>query len=51
MLVENIRTFLKELIVARPAAAKGQFIRSLTLSTSMGPGVKVDALDASAGLK
>lgn len=51
MLVENIRTFLKELMVARPAAAKGQFIKSLTLSTSMGPGVKVDALDASAGLK
>lgn len=50
-LADNIRVFLKELIGARPPAAKGQFVRSLTLSTSMGPGVKVDYADASVGIK
>ena len=50
-LVDNIRVFLKELIGARPPAAKGQFVRSLTLSTSMGPGVRIDFADASVGLK
>ena len=50
-LLENIKIFLKELVGARPAAAKGQFVRSLTLSTTMGPGVKVDFVDASASLK
>jgi len=50
-LLENIRVFLKELIGARPPAAKGQFVRSLTLCTTMGPGVRVDFMDASVGLK
>ena len=50
-LVDNVRIFLKELMGARPAAAKGQFVRSLTLSTSMGPGVRVDFADATTGLK
>jgi large subunit ribosomal protein L1 len=50
-LVDNIKVFLKELMGARPPAAKGQFVRSLTLSTTMGPGVRVDFADASFGLK
>lgn len=50
-LVNNIRVFLKELMGARPPAAKGQFVRSLTLTTTMGPGVRVDFADASVGLK
>lgn len=50
-LIANVRAFLKELMGARPPAAKGQFIRSLTLSTTMGPGIRVDFADASAGLK
>jgi large subunit ribosomal protein L1 len=33
---------LDELIRAKPAAAKGRYIRSVTLATTMGPGVKVD---------
>jgi large subunit ribosomal protein L1 len=50
-LVENVRAFLKELMGARPPAAKGQFIRTLTICTTMGPGVKVDFTDAATGLK
>jgi large subunit ribosomal protein L1 len=50
-LVDNVRAFLKELMGARPPAAKGQFVRTLTLCTTMGPGVRVDFADASVGLK
>jgi large subunit ribosomal protein L1 len=42
-LVENIRTFMTEVVRAKPSAAKGQFIRNVVLSSTMGPGVKVDA--------
>ena len=41
-LVENFRTLIGAIIKAKPAAAKGQYIRSLTLSSTMGPGVKVN---------
>lgn len=50
-LMDNVRAFLKELMGARPPAAKGQFVRTLTLCTTMGPGVKVDFADAGLGLK
>jgi len=50
-IAENVRAFLRELMGARPPAAKGQFVRNLTLSTTMGPGVKVDIAEATAGLK
>jgi large subunit ribosomal protein L1 len=33
---------IEELIRAKPSAAKGRYIRTVTLATSMGPGVKVD---------
>jgi large subunit ribosomal protein L1 len=33
---------MDELIRAKPSAAKGRYIRSVTFSTTMGPGVKVD---------
>lgn len=41
-LAENIRAFMAELIRTRPATAKGQFIRNVVLSSTMGPGVRVD---------
>lgn len=41
-LLENLRAFIDALVRARPPAAKGQFIRRLSLSSTMGPGVKVD---------
>ena len=39
---ENCEVFLRELMRARPAATKGQYVRSLTLSSTMSPGVKLD---------
>lgn len=41
-LLQNLRAFLAEIIRAKPAAAKGAYIKSVTLSTTMGPGVKID---------
>jgi large subunit ribosomal protein L1 len=41
-LAENIRTFMHELVRAKPSTAKGQFIRNIVVSSTMGPGVKVD---------
>jgi len=42
-LAENIRTFVAEVVRARPATAKGQFIRTVVISSTMGPGVRIDA--------
>ncbi len=42
-LLENYVVVLEEIIRAKPAAAKGRYIKSVTLSASMGPGVKVDS--------
>lgn len=39
---DNTEAFLKEVIRLRPSAAKGVYIRSVTLSTTMGPGVPID---------
>jgi large subunit ribosomal protein L1 len=41
-LLENYAALIDEIVRAKPAAAKGRYIRSVTLSTTMGPGVKVD---------
>lgn len=41
-LLENVRAVVDELQRAKPAAAKGKYVRSVTLSSTMGPGVKVD---------
>ena len=38
---ENFQTLIDAIIKAKPAAAKGQYIRSATLTSTMGPGVKV----------
>lgn len=43
-LLENFYAFMDAIIKARPAAAKGQYIKSITLSTTMSPGVKVNPL-------
>lgn len=42
-LSENFNTLMNAIIKARPAAAKGQYIRSCVVASTMGPGVKVNA--------
>jgi large subunit ribosomal protein L1 len=39
---ENMNTFMDAVVRAKPAAAKGTYIRSITVSSSMGPGIAVD---------
>lgn len=41
--VDNLRVAIDAVIKAKPAAARGQYVRSCTVSTTMGPGVHVDA--------
>jgi len=41
-LVDNINAFLNTIIKLKPAAAKGTYIKSVTLSSTMGPGIKID---------
>ena len=43
-LEENLNTLMDAIINAKPAAAKGTYIKSLVVSTTMGPGVKFNAL-------
>jgi large subunit ribosomal protein L1 len=42
LLLENYAAVIDELIRAKPSAAKGRYIRSVTFASTMGPGVKVD---------
>ena len=41
-LLENYMALLDEIVRAKPAVAKGRYLHSITLTTSMGPGVRVD---------
>jgi large subunit ribosomal protein L1 len=41
-LLENYAALIEEIVRAKPAAAKGRYIRQVTFATTMGPGVKVD---------
>lgn len=43
-LTENLRTLMEAIIKAKPAAAKGTYIKSAVLSSTMGPGIKLNAL-------
>ncbi len=42
-LLENYAAVIEELVRAKPSAAKGRYLRSITMTSTMGPGVKVDA--------
>jgi large subunit ribosomal protein L1 len=41
-LADNVRSLLGALMKAKPSTAKGTYVKSVTLSTTMGPGIKVD---------
>lgn len=45
-LIANYRATIDEIMRAKPAAAKGRYVRSLTVSSTMGPGVKIDPAKA-----
>jgi large subunit ribosomal protein L1 len=49
-LLDNARAFLRELVRARPAASKGAYIKTLTLSATMGPGIPLDPSAVTADL-
>lgn len=41
---DNLRTLVEQLIRVKPQAAKGQYVKGISLSSTMGPGIKVNAL-------
>jgi large subunit ribosomal protein L1 len=41
-LLENYAAVIEEIVRAKPAAAKGRYLRSVTLTSSMAPGIKID---------
>jgi large subunit ribosomal protein L1 len=41
-LLENLNALMDAIVRARPASAKGVYIKSLTLASTMGPGVRID---------
>jgi large subunit ribosomal protein L1 len=41
-LIKNVRAVVDEVVRVKPASAKGRYIMSITVSSTMGPGVKVD---------
>jgi large subunit ribosomal protein L1 len=46
-LVENIRTFMDAVLKAKPSGAKGTFLKKIAISSTMGPGVKIEPAEAS----
>jgi large subunit ribosomal protein L1 len=50
-IADNARALLGELLRVKPATAKGQYIRSMTLASTMGPGIRIDHAAEVAALK
>lgn len=48
-LAENIRAFVDALVKAKPTGAKGTYVKKLSLSSTMGPGIKLEAASVLAG--
>jgi large subunit ribosomal protein L1 len=43
-LTENVKAFLDKILALKPASSKGAYIKTITVSSTMGPGIKVDPL-------
>jgi large subunit ribosomal protein L1 len=50
-LVENARALVDSVIKAKPSAAKGKYLKSITVSSTMGPGVRLDTAQVEAQVK
>ncbi len=50
-LLDNIKTLLEVILRAKPPTSKGVYLRSITLSTTMGPGIKIDPVQIRGALK
>ncbi len=50
-LVDNAKTFLQTILKLRPASAKGQYVKSIYLSSTMGPGIEINKEETFASLK
>ncbi len=50
-LVENAHALIDSVVKAKPSAAKGKYLRSVTLSSTMGPGITIDTTVQEAGAK
>ena len=46
-LLENVHAVIEELVRAKPASSKGRYLRAVTLSSTMGPGVRIDPAQGS----
>ncbi len=42
-ILQNLTTFVESIIKAKPSAAKGQYIKTITIASTMGPGIKIDS--------
>jgi len=50
-LVANVHALVDSIVKAKPAAAKGKYLRSVTVSSTMGPGVRIDTTQIDAAVK
>jgi large subunit ribosomal protein L1 len=50
-LIENAHALVDSVVKAKPAAAKGKFLKSVTLSSTMGPGIQIDTTQVSEPVK
>jgi large subunit ribosomal protein L1 len=50
-LVENTKALVESIVKAKPAAAKGKYVRSITICSTMGPGIKIDTTSIEAARK
>ncbi len=50
-LTENFSSLMEALVKAKPAAAKGHYLKSITVTSTMGPGIKIDPTKIMAGIR